>query len=78
MSFLDPINQLPMDFRFTSSNPKLLEQMQEKTAALVKTYEALRQERQGKKKYNKTKKYKISKIFQKYIYFSSSNFVRIG
>ena len=44
MSFLDPINQLLMDFRFTSSNPKLLEQMQEKTAALVKTYEAGKEE----------------------------------
>ena len=48
--------ELPADFRFTSSNPKLLEQMQEKTAAAIKTYEALRQEREGKKKGNKTKK----------------------
>ena len=39
-----------------SFNPKLLEQMQEKTAAAAITYEALRQEREGKKKDNKTKK----------------------
>ena len=36
-------------------DPKLLEQMQEKTAAAVKTYEALQQEREGKKD-NKTNK----------------------
>ena len=45
MSFLDPINQLPADFRFTSSNPNLLEQMEEETAAALKTCEALWQER---------------------------------
>ena len=39
--------------RFTSSNPKLLGPMQGKTAAVVKT---LRQEREGNKKDNKTKK----------------------
>ena len=48
--------EFPADFRFTSSHPKLLEQMQVKTAAAVKTYEALQQEREGKKKDNKTKK----------------------
>ena len=48
--------ELPADSRCTSSNPKLLEQMQEKTAAAVKTYEAPRQEWEGKKKDNKTKK----------------------
>ena len=50
---------MPADSPFTPSNPKLLEQMQEKTAAAIKTYEALRQEREGKKKDNKQRNNKF-------------------
>ena len=52
----------PADSRFTSSNHKLLEQMQEKMAVAVKTYEALRQEREGKKKDNKQRNNKFPLI----------------
>ena len=48
--------ELSADFRFMSSYPKLLEQMQEKMTAAIKTYQALRQEQGGTKKDNKTNK----------------------
>ena len=69
--------ELPADFRFTSSNPKLLEQIQKKTAAAAKTYEALRQEREGKKKDKERINFEKKKKFQKYYFCFPYNFVRI-
>ena len=48
--------ELPADFRFTSSNPKLLEQTQTKRPLQLKHMRHFGQEREGKKKDNKTKK----------------------